>query len=292
MEPKIWPEPFDDEDYAFQVKWDGTRILAHIGEGRVELFNRKGRRRTEQYPEVVEALRDLITSDAILDGEIIALGEDGKPSFHQVMRRDRSSETSTISYLRRTLPVTFVIFDVLVLDGEELFSNPFRKRDEILKSLIKSQDPVVVTDTFPTQGTGLFSVVESRGLEGIVAKRWDSPYIFGKKSDHWLKIKRRQKLICTVGGFTEEGSAVRSLLLGIFQGDDLVYIGRAGSGLTQDEARELHRKLSSIKTNHSPFSSPLTLTGSIHWVKPEVKIPVEYMDLTEDGLLRHSVIKL
>mgnify|MGYP000940650464 CR=1 FL=1 len=141
MEPKIWPEPFDDADYGFQLKWDGTRILAHIGSDGIELFNRRRRQRTLQYPEIALALRDFSGSEAILDGEIIALSA-GKPSFHRVMRRDRAIDPATISYLSGLIPVTYVVFDILILDGEDLTAAPFSHRDKVLKSLLSSKDPV------------------------------------------------------------------------------------------------------------------------------------------------------
>lgn len=292
MEPKICPKPFDDEDFAFQIKWDGTRILAHIGETGAQLFNRKNNRRTAQYPEVVEALSDLAPQGTIFDGEMIALNG-GVPDFRHVMRRDRSTDITTISHLRRIIPVTYVIFDMLLAMGEDLTTNPFHERDEMLKFLLRTQDPVVITDTFRENGTGLFEVTKNRDLEGIVAKKWDSPYILGKKSDYWLKIKHRRHLVGIAGGYSEEGCTVRSLYLGLYEGNDLIFVGKASSGITEDTARDLHRRLEPLKIPDCPFS-PAVSPGKekVYWVKPHVEIPVEYMEFTEQGIMRHPVIKL
>lgn len=292
MEPKSFPHPFDDPSFGFQIKWDGTRILSHI-DGKVELFNRKKKKRNLQYPDIVESLSGIFRKRSIiLDGEIISL-LNGKPSFQQLLRRDWATDEATIKSLMRRIPVTYVIFDILYLDGKELYDLPFQKRDEILKSLLSSRDPLVVTDTFLSRGTTLFQVVKERGLEGIVAKKLDSRYVIGKKSGSWLKIKNKRLIHTLVGGYLAEVRSVRSLLLGTYQEGEFIYLGRASSGLSYEESRKLFDILSDLESNSCPFSGTFHLLAreNPRWVKPEVQVLVEYLDFTEEGLLRNPVIK-
>ncbi|KXG77700.1 hypothetical protein AN618_08980 [Fervidicola ferrireducens] len=188
MEPTSYPEAFDDESFGFQVKWDGTRILAHIDDA-VELFNRKMKRRTKHYPEVVDALSRFFShKSAVLDGEMIALCG-GKPDFQNLMRRDMATEEATVKYLAAKIPVTYVVFDILYLNGKCLVDLPFSERYGILRGCLSSSDPVVVTDTFPGTGIALFEAVKEKGLEGIVAKKLDSRYEIGKKSKNGSRSK-------------------------------------------------------------------------------------------------------
>jgi bifunctional non-homologous end joining protein LigD len=292
MEPMTCPKPFDDAGTGFQIKWDGVRILAHIKDGRVELYNRKKNIRTRQYPEVAFTLAGLINHDLILDGEMVAL-KGGKPSFPQLIRRDFAVDTSTVRYLCGVIPVTYVIFDILYNNGHDLTEYPFSQRDELLKSLIPSKDPIVVTDTIHRRGTTLFSVAKSAELEGIVAKKLDSPYRIAKKSSDWLKIKNRRSLTALIGGYFFEGREVRSLFLGVFQDKDFIYVGRAGSGLNRQSALLLLERLQGIKTNRCHFTNPPEVGKRevAYWVNPSIEVMIEYMDFTDEGYVRHPVIK-
>jgi bifunctional non-homologous end joining protein LigD len=292
MEPKAHPKPFDDIQYGFQIKWDGTRVLAHVKHGKPRLFNRKKNVRTKQYPEINDALSELFPkNDVILDGEIITLKE-GKPNFQQLMRRDRASDKNTINYLVQHIPVTYVVFDILSLNDKTLVDSTFGYRDHVLKSVLNSCDPIVVTDTFQAKGKLLYSVIKEKGLEGIVAKKLDSLYEIGKKSGSWLKIKNRMQIICYVGGFLTDGINVKSLLLGTKEDDGLVHIGNASSGITQEQAKSLYDDLHTKAIISCPFiNPPKHKTKNIQWVKPIFKVMIEYSDFTDDGLLRHPVIK-
>ncbi|MDD4569619.1 MAG: DNA ligase [Tepidanaerobacteraceae bacterium] len=292
MEPITCPKPFDDVNTGFQIKWDGVRILAHIKDGRVELFNRKKNIRTRQYPEVAFTLAELISHNIILDGEMVAL-KGGKPSFTQLIRRDFATDTDTIRYLKRKIPVTYVVFDIIYNNGTDLTEYPFNWRDQLLKSLITSKDPIVVTDTILHRGTTLFSVVKSAELEGIVAKKLDSPYRIAKKNSDWLKIKNRRTLAALIGGYIFEGREVRSLFLGVFQDKDFIYVGRAGSGLNRQSALLLFEKFQKIKTSHCPFINPPEIGRRevVYWINPSIEVMIEYMDFTDEGYVRHPVIK-
>ena len=292
MEPVLCREAFDDPESGFQVKWDGVRILAHLKDGRVQLFNRKKNNRKLQYPEVVSALPSFLSNDAILDGEMVAL-KDGKPNFSQLIRRDFAVDPSTIKFLSKKIHVTYVVFDILYFDKKDCTNFPFHQRDELLKSLISSKDPIVVTDTYHHKGKALFSVVKNAGLEGIVAKKLDSQYQISKKSPEWLKIKNHRNLSTFVGGYFAEGREVRSLYLGIFQDKDFIYVGRAGSGINRESALILFERFKKMKTSTCPFINPPTIAKkeTPNWVNPSLEILIEYMDFTDEGYLRHPVIK-
>ncbi|MCF6095502.1 DNA ligase [Thermovorax subterraneus] len=292
MEPTPCREAFDDESFGFQVKWDGTRVLAHI-DGKVELFNRKMKGRTKQYPEVVDALLRLFSGKStVLDGEMIAL-LGGRPDFHNLMRRDMATDEAAVKYLASKIPVTYVVFDILYLDGRCLAELPFSERYGILKSSLQSRDPVVVTDTFPGTGISLFEAVKAKGLEGIVAKKLDSRYEIGKKSKKWLKIKNRRIITALVGGFLAEGKRVRSLFLGHLVEGHLVFIGRVSSGLDAEKSSALFDAFSRLITDECPFSAlpPLSKKEKPLWVLPRTLVEVEFLEYTGEGFLRHPVLR-
>lgn len=292
MEPKIYEKAFDDPDFGFQVKWDGIRITAHINSGDVLLFNRKKRNKTAQYPEITYALSALFPkNNLILDGEMISLF-DGKPRFDYIIRRDFSKNPNTIKHLMQKIPAQYIIFDIIYLDNNSLIDIPFWKRDEILKDTIRAQYPITTTDTFKTRGTTLFDIVKQKGLEGIVAKKLDSPYVLGGKNSYWLKIKNWRKLCTFIGGFIAQNNKVRSLLLGIFQNKDFIYIGKVASGLTEDLATLLYYQLCKSQISVSPFYSPSiqNIKEKVCWVKPNIEVEVKYIDFTDKGQLRHPKI--
>ncbi|MGI6424746.1 MAG: DNA ligase [Tepidanaerobacteraceae bacterium] len=292
MEPKSFKEAFDDPNYGFQIKWDGVRILAHINEGKIELFNRKKNIRTKQYPEIVSALPQIFKKNVILDGEMITL-QRGKPSFSQLIRRDFATDIKTIKKLTEKIPITYVVFDILYNDVNDLTSEPFNIRDKLLKSLIKPMESIVVTDTFPYKGKGLFSVIKEAELEGIVAKKLDSNYQIGKKSSSWLKIKNWRTLNTFIGGYLTEGIEIRSLYLGTFENGDFVYIGRAGSGINRQQSLELFESLQNSISVNCPFVNQPAVAKSENptWVNPSIEVIIKYMDFTDDGHIRHPVIK-
>lgn len=291
MEPKIFKKPFDSPEFGFQVKWDGIRILAHIKHGNTLLFNRKKANKTIQYPEITTALSKLFPkSNLILDGEMISL-HNGKPRFDYIVKRDFLQDAQSIIYLMQKIPVQYVVFDILYWENKLLLDLPFYKRDNLLKNIIKSQYPVVTIDTFNRCGRSLSEVIKQRNLEGIVAKKLDSPYIIGKKTNYWLKIKNWRKIDTLIGGYIPQHNKVRSLLIGIFQENKFMYIGKVASGLNEEQAEKLFFNLSKNRIPHTPFiNPPIKTPEDVFWVKPTVKVKVEYIDFTEKGQLRHPRI--
>lgn len=288
MEPVKCEKAFDSEDHIFQVKWDGVRVLAFFNGAEVTLQNRRLHDRTLQYPEL-QSLRQLVKHPIIIDGEIIAL-KDGSPSFPTVMRRDRVRNANTASSMVKTIPISYMVFDILYYRNNSTADLPWYKRHEILQDALPSRHPPFhIVDNF-AGGIELFTQVQKMKLEGIVAKAKDSRYIPGGKSHYWKKIKNRPLLTCYIGGFTLRGTIVNSLLMGIFEQDRLLYIGRAGSGLKEEEWEKLTLVLSGIRTDTPPFENPPRQTG-ITWVKPVYRAIVEYSEWTEESHLRSPVIK-
>jgi bifunctional non-homologous end joining protein LigD len=290
MEPVPHPEPFDSEEHLFQVKWDGVRMLAFVDHGQVRLQNRRQRDRTTQYPEL-QALTDLISGPtAILDGEVVAFHQ-GRVSFPSVLRRDQANRPEYIALLMEQMPVTYILFDLLYLDGKDLTGQPLLERHSLLADILSPHPQIVTTDNF-TSGTALFTTIKAQELEGMVAKVKNSPYLPGKNHHHWLKIKLRQQQLCVVGGYTTRGSLPNALLVGAFDETGLRYLGRVGSGLSQQQSTALSRSLPELHQTRSPFVNPPQLpTGSFHWVIPVLTLMVEFAEWTPEMHLRAPVVK-
>lgn len=302
MEPVLHPEPFDDAGWAFQLKWDGVRILAYVdGAGGVRLINRRGNERTAQYPEVVAALREQLGGAissvptasrwwAVLDGEMVAMAG-GKPDFPTVMRRDRANRPGVPERMAAAVPVTYALFDLLIWNGRDWTAQPFAARTAQLRQALQTRAPLLLTDTVWGQGRALFAAVQQRGLEGIVAKRASSPYRAGEKHRDWLKVKAFRQDVFPVGGLLLRGHSLASLLLGRWENGVLRYAGRVGS-LTQELSRELLAWSESALALRCPFQPPPPVRDGVpRWLEPQLAARVEFLEWTEDGQLRHPRLR-
>lgn len=287
MEPVLYHEAFDDPAYVFQVKWDGVRSLAYA-DGAVRLINRHLNDRTAQYPEITEALAGL-PEGTVLDGELVALGGSGKPDFYRVMKRELCKAPGKIADLRRRVPAFYMVFDVIAWDGEDYTGRPLAERQQRLGDLAES-DHVGVVESVPERGRALWELVEAQDLEGIVAKRADSPYLIGMKSALWKKIKVWRNMDASVGGWSEETGRVRSLALGIQEEEELTYIGNVGTGFTEHQWKAIGEYLRAANGTDAkcPFvNRPWDKT--LYWAKPELVVTVRYREIGSDGGLRHPV---
>lgn len=295
MEPTVLEKPFDSKDHLFQVKWDGVRCLAYTLETGTRLFNRKLNERTEQYPELVEIL-DKIPRGIILDGEIITLGHDMKPNFRRLLKRDLLNNNIKISQLIKQIPVYYMVFDIVYYANKKIAHMPLTERQEILKAVLPDNPIVKSVDSIFYKGLTFFNVVKNENLEGIIAKRLDSPYIFGKKTSYWQKIKVWQELTAVIGGYSTKMGEMRSLLVGLSdQNDDLLhYIGNVSSGISRNQWSALQRYFE--RNNNRPVkvpfkNSPRKPKGEeYHWVKPEISLKLEYTEWTEDFRLRNPKV--
>lgn len=291
MEPVSHSYIPDNSEYIYQVKWDGVRMLSYVEGNQVRLINKRLNPRTIQYPELQQLPQLLSGHNAILDGEIIIL-KDGQPSFPSVLRRDQCSASKTISYWSQRLPITYMLFDIIYLDELDLSQLPFLERHNLLVQTLDFDSPFLhLVDNFG-EGRSLFEAVKANDMEGVVAKKVNSLYLPGKHHREWLKIKYRRSLNCVIGGYTMRDQQVNSLLLGLFQDEQLIYVGKAGSGLSESDRQVLSIELPSLAVPDCLFSrsSSINIPGAI-FTKPLLVVRVEFAEWTEHMQLRSPVIK-
>jgi bifunctional non-homologous end joining protein LigD len=291
--------PFDRADWSFEVKWDGVRALAFIRRDgpaqEIALYGRSLRRLNPQFPEIVDALASLDVDSAVLDGEIFAPDEDGRPSFNRLQQRLHLDAAAGERPAIGDVLVAYALFDCVYLDGRELRHRPFAERRAALESIGLPGAGLVKADAIPERGIALFEAARSHGFEGIVAKKLSSPYRPGTRSADWIKVKIRRTLDAVVGGLTRgrggRSTSFGALVLG--QYDDtgaLVHIGQTGGGFSDADLAEFRRRLAPLETKTPPFAKrPDVPAAGITWVRPEVVVEVEYGEWTPDGLLRFPI---
>lgn len=289
MEPVLCKQPFDSKKHLFQVKWDGVHVLAYVNKKGILLYNRKQNERTMQFREIVKAL-DYLPSGTVLDGEVVCLNKAGKPDFFLVLKRDQTKLLNKIKILMNTHPVHYMVFDIIYLNGESLIKLPLYERLKILKKTIQKSNIVHVVDSIKNEGKALFKTVRKEGMEGIVAKVIESPYIIGQKSELWKKIKAWRKIDTIIGGWTQSEGQLRSLLVGINQEEGLLYVGRVASGLTSKQ-RTLLRQYFLANDNdiETPFINPPS-KAKYHWVKPSIGVTIRYIEWSNDNKMRSPTI--
>lgn len=289
MEPRLREEPFHSDKHLFQIKWDGVRILAFIENGQVSLQNRKLQPRTRIYPDFQNLHQFIKAREAVLDGEMIVLANN-KPSFAGILKRDLKKDETAISISAYQNPATYIPFDLLRLDGQDLLKEPVERRLGILREIIIPHDHLQAIEDFP-DGIALFNAIEAQGMEGIVAKEKGSPYLPGEKSPYWLKIKTHKDLIAVVGGFTIKECRLNSLLIGAYLLDQFRYIGNAATGLTSADLQLLDTHLRTMTSAHPPFINPPKIYGvETHWVKPVLTLKLQFLEWTGDYQMRAPVI--
>ncbi len=286
-------EPFDSPDFAFEAKWDGVRTIAFVDGGAVRLQTRNLLDCTAQYPEahqIAEALTGAY--QAIVDGEIVALDERGVPSFQRLQPRMQVRDESAVRKLRRTTPVVYEVFDILWRDGEDLTKRPLRERRRILDEILTPMGAIRRSGQFVGTGRALFEAVKEQGLEGIVAKRLDAPYVTAR-SAAWVKVKAFRSMECVIGGWTAgqggRSSTLGALLLGIYRDDRLIPVGHVGSGFDEGTLRDLLAAVRERESPRSPFAVEPRVNQPARWCLPELVCEVRYGELTRDGTLRHPV---
>ncbi|MCM3728608.1 non-homologous end-joining DNA ligase [Neobacillus cucumis] len=298
MEPIFAMEPVNSDtipmgdDWIAQVKWDGVRILTYADNQTVRLYNRKKNERTLHYPEITNIDHYCSSRSVILDGEVIALGKNGKPAFHEVMRRDGLRKLDRLKMIAESVPIIYMIFDVLYLDGEWINNKPFHERNEILTQIITPNDQIQLVPSV-TEAEALLNAIKEQGMEGIVLKRNSSPYAIGKKRDDWLKVKNYRDIIAVIGGFTLGHDTVNSILLGLYDSEGaLHYIGHTGTGkMTISEWKDLTSELKEIVADHHPFKKKPQRHAHATWVRPEKTVKIKFAEWTESGALRQPSIE-
>lgn len=283
-------EPFIDDDWAFEIKWDGIRALLYYDGETTRLVSRSGKDITERYPELAGFEADI---PLVLDGEIVALDADGRPSFGRLQQRMNLTSEAAVEDAMSSIPVNYAIFDVLFAGGD-ITRSPFEERRSVLDGLGVSA-PFVRSELVESDPTHLWEFVLQRGLEGIVAKRLDSPYRSGGRSADWRKITVARRVRAVVGGFTE-GDGGRSgsfgaLLLGLWTDGGLRWIGSVGSGFDDWSLQAIRAALDQMRMENSPFLPGDDLPRKAVWVYPQLVVLVEFREWTAVGRLRAPVFK-
>jgi bifunctional non-homologous end joining protein LigD len=288
--------PAREEKWSFEVKWDGVRAIAYVKPGRLRLESRNLNEITETYPEVRGILRDLGMREAVFDGEIVAFGDDGRPSFERLQRRINVSSASAVRRLSASTPVVYAVFDLLYLDGHSLMALPYEQRRARLEELALGGPAWRVPANHPGHGRALLDATEAQGLEGVVAKRLDSRYEPGRRTGAWIKIKhvhRQEVVICGwLPGEGRRADRIGALLMGYWTDDGrLEYAGRVGTGFTERTLNELARRLAPLRRDDTPFDDAPKLPRNAVFVEPDLVAEIEFREWTTEGVMRAPSFK-
>lgn len=274
-------EPFDNDNWLYEIKWDGYRAIAYCDGKNVELQSRNLKPFGAKYEPVTDALEEL-NLKAVLDGEIVAINDKGLPDFQSLQ-----------NWQNTRVHLIYSVFDILWLDGYDLTRLPLIERKRILQSLLPEEHEVIkYSSHIEGQGKDFFNVAVQKGLEGIMAKKSDSTYQIKTRSDDWLKIKVTQRQEVVIGGFTKPRNTREffgALLLGIYDKNELVYVGHTGSGFTQQTLKEMHLKLEKLITDKSPFNTKPKTNQPATWVKPELVCEIKFSEWTKEGIARQPI---
>ncbi|MFZ4720715.1 MAG: non-homologous end-joining DNA ligase [Ilumatobacteraceae bacterium] len=275
------PAAADDGKWAYEIKWDGYRTLAFVDGGELRLQSSNSHDVTAKYPELTGLPAAVEAGSAILDGELVVLADDGRPSFEMLQRHETQ--------------VAFYAFDVLQVGGVDVIAEPYEARRERLVGLLAPGANWMVPGHRVGDGAALLAATAERGLEGVMAKRLGSVYRPGKRSPDWRKVKNRVRTEVLVGGFTagagNRSSTFGSLLVGLPTDDGrLAFAGGVGTGFDQRTLDELTALLRTLATDTCPFDPPppRTVTAGATWVRPVLQATIEIAEFTNDGLVRHA----
>src|SRR3989449_1786902 len=289
-------EAFDDEHYFFEPKWDGLRAILFFHAGRIELQNRNLRDATPSYPELQKVSDRIRGKTVIMDGEVVVLREDGVPDFGRLQARFGVDDQKRVGVLAKTTPVTYVAFDLLHINGQDIITLPLLERKKQLRSIVKEGPHLLYGDHIEAEGIRFFKEATSRGFEGVIGKESQSQYVPGLRSDYWVKTKKVDTTDCVVVGFSQgEGARAPtfgSLILAAYDDDrELQHVGNVGGGFSNDRLQEVKRKLSKLQTRKPPIQGPVDSPTPVTWVKPRIVVEVAYMAVTNDGRLRFPRFK-
>jgi bifunctional non-homologous end joining protein LigD len=275
-------EPFDDPGWVFEIKWDGYRAVAELGKKEKRLYSRNGLSFETLYPAVFNAL-DKIKEPAILDGEIVVLDENDRPSFQRLQQYGENPN----------FPIIYYVFDILSHKGKSLTSLPLSERKEILAKLLpKNHDVIRYSDHVEEHGKQVFQHAVELGVEGVIAKKADSLYNPGRRTYDWLKIKNLNTQEAVIAGYTAPRKSRKhlgALILGMYKRGKLIYIGHTGTGFTDKLLKEVYSVLQPLVRKTSPFEEKIPFNAPVTWVEPRLVCEVKFAELTDEGILRQAV---
>src|SRR5688572_15428096 len=282
---------FSDPGWLFELKYDGVRVLASRAGGDVALHGRAGQVFTPRYPEIVTALRALPLDRFVLDGEVVALDERGRPSFQRLQNRMHLTRPADVERARSTVPVSAVFFDALALDGRDLRRLPLAERKACLGLVVPARGVIRYGDHVVERGEDFYAAASEQRVEGIVAKRADSRYT-GNRTRDWLKIKCQLRQEFVIGGWTDPQGArgwFGALHLGLYRGAKLVYVTRVGGGFDGALLASIKKQLEVLGRDTSPFDERAPKGREHHWVEPRLVCEVRFTEWTREGGLRHPI---
>ena len=283
-------KPFDKEGWQYEIKWDGYRVVALCNKSKVELKSRNDKSLNEKFYPVYKAVQDW-NVNAVVDGEVVVLDENDKSNFGalQNWRSEADGE------------IYFYVFDVLWLNGKDLMQIPLSERRNILKQMIPESNIIRLSENFEVSGIELFETAKKMGLEGIIAKKSDSTYSPGNRSKEWLKVKANKRQEMIIGGYTrndDSSKSFSSLLLGVFEKGKLIFTGKAGTGFSDKQQKEMLKQFKPYITDAPPFTElpdinkrsrfrPNPPHANAVWMMPELVCEVSFTEMTTDGIMRH-----
>jgi DNA ligase D-like protein (predicted ligase)/DNA ligase D-like protein (predicted 3'-phosphoesterase) len=281
--------PFDSEDWIFEVKWDGIRAISYVDD-ELSIRSRNDKELKDNFPELDE-LRTL-TRNVVLDGEIIVIKE-GKADFQAIIERAKATRGYEIEAQRT--PVTYVVFDIIEKKDKPLLELPLVQRKKILEQSLKDGRHVLISLYADKEGKAYYEAALEKGLEGIIAKKKDSHYEPGVRSSNWLKIKKLATCDCVIFGYTKgEGSRSEtfgSLVLGLYEMGKPVFVGKVGTGFSQDDLKSLVNTFRKLETKERTLPAGITIEGEIVWLEPKLVCEVQYQTVTRDDKLRMARFK-
>jgi len=289
FEPLTTVEIPTEENWIGQVKWDGTRILVYSNENQVKIYNRNLNERSKQYPELLIPEVYSKTKNFIIDGEIIAL-KNGVPSFYEVMKRDKIRNIEKNKEVLESIPIAYMVFDILSIDDKWITNLPLSERQKILREMIIPNSYINVVENF-SDTQALYDACVENELEGAVFKDLNSPYTISGKDGRWLKKKKNQDIIAVIGGVTIKNSLVKSLHIGLFNDQNqLIYIGSVGSGkITKEDWLHFTVDIDPIIRENSPFEN-FDVKDSV-WIDPFFTVKVHFLEWIDGKKLRHPIIE-
>ncbi|MDN3724462.1 DNA ligase D [Aequorivita sp. SDUM287046] len=276
---------FKDPDWVFELKWDGYRVMANIQDGKVELYSRNGISYNKKFASIKKELEN-IAHDCILDGEVVVVDKKGNPDFQKLQKYDAEKTKGELRYY---------VFDLLHLNGHDTLRLPLLERKSLLPDILEGLENVLYCDHIEAMGPALYKRAVDAGMEGVIAKKADSEYSPGFRTENWLKIKSTNTEEAIICGYTDSetgGSIFGSLILGMFQEENLTYVGNCGTGFSNAEQKELLKKLKTLQTDENPFGKKIALKGrKPNWVKPKLICEVKFSEWTKGGIMRHPSYK-
>ena len=278
--------PFDSEDWIFEIKWDGIRAISYVNE-ELSIRSRNDKELKQNFPELAELTT--LSKNVVLDGEIIVITQ-GKPDFQAVIERAKATRIHEIEIASQKNPATYVVFDIIEKDGQPLLSLPLTERKKLLEQNLKEGKHVLTSIFADKDGKTYYEAALKTGVEGIMAKKKNSPYEPGIRSHNWLKIKKLATCDCVIFGYTKgTGSrkeAFGALLLGLYDKNKPIYVGKVGTGFSQKELQSLAAVLEELETEERTLPPDVVVEGEVIWLKPNLVCEVVYQNVTIDNKLR------